>query len=312
MGNREKNFISAVIYVHNAEDKIAAFLKKIAAVLEENFEHSEIICVNDGSEDGSLSAIKAVAGDIKKSSVSVINMSNYHGIELAMNAGVDLAIGDFVFEFDHTVADYDSAEIMNVYYRALQGFDIVSAAPNKKERISSKLFYKLIDRFGETRYQMHTESFRILSRRVINRITSMNKTVPYRKVIYASAGLKMDTLIYQATNTSVKAGDRKEREYRANLAIDSLILFTQIGYRFSIAMTGLMMLITLFMMVYSIVIYAAMHPVPGWTTTILFFSVAFCGLFGVMTIVIKYLQILVNLVFKRKQYSFESIEKLTK
>ena len=54
------------------------------------------------------------------------------------------------------------------------------------------------------------------------------------------------------------------------------------------------------------------HPVAGWTTTILFLSVVFFGLFAILTVIIKYLQIIVDLVFKRKHYSFESIEKLTK
>lgn len=77
-------------------------------------------------------------------------------------------------------------------------------------------------------------------------------------------------------------------------------------------MTILMMCISVFMIVYSVVIYATSNPVAGWTTTILFLSVALFGLFGILTIVIKYLQLLVDLVFKRKQYNFESIEKLTK
>ena len=77
-------------------------------------------------------------------------------------------------------------------------------------------------------------------------------------------------------------------------------------------MTALMMLISIFMIVYSVVIYATSHPVAGWTTTILFLSIAFFGLFGVLTMVIKYLQLIIDLVFKRKHYSFESIEKLTK
>jgi dolichol-phosphate mannosyltransferase len=51
-------------------------------------------------------------------------------------------------------------------------------------------------------------------------------------------------------------------------------------------------------------------PVAGWTTTIFFMSFAFFGLFGILTIIIKYLQILVDLVFRRKKYSFESIEKM--
>lgn len=75
-------------------------------------------------------------------------------------------------------------------------------------------------------------------------------------------------------------------------------------------MTVVMMLISVFMIVYSLVMYVVIHPVEGWTTTILFLSVAFFGLFGILTIIIKYLQLLMDLVFKRKHYSFESVEKL--
>lgn len=56
--NREKNFISAVIYVHNAEKRMTGFLQLVLRVLEENFDHSEIICVNDCSEDASVEQIK--------------------------------------------------------------------------------------------------------------------------------------------------------------------------------------------------------------------------------------------------------------
>lgn len=312
MGNKEKNFVSAVVYVHNAEDRIERFLKIIISVLEENFDHSEIICVNDSSEDGSLSAVKAAAGSAVTTSVSVVNMSSFHGIEAAVNAGVDLAIGDFVFEFDHTCPDYDRSEIIHVYRRALEGYDIVSAAPGRKEKVTSRLFYRIFNRFSGASYRMRTESFRILSRRLINRATSMNKNIPYRKAVYANAGLKADTLVYRPVSGGKEPRDRKERRYRAGLAVDSLLLFTEIGYRFALAMTFLMMLASVFMLAYSVIVYAAAHPVAGWTTTVLFLSVAFFGLFGILTVVIKYLQLLLNLIFKKKYYSFESIEKLTK
>ena len=77
-------------------------------------------------------------------------------------------------------------------------------------------------------------------------------------------------------------------------------------------MTILMMLISIFRIGYSVIVYMTWHPVAGWTTTILFLSVVFFGLFGVLTVIIKYLQLLVDLVFRRKHYSFESIEKITK
>lgn len=88
-------------------------------------------------------------------------------------------------------------------------------------------------------------------------------------------------------------------------------MFTDLGYKFSVIMTFLMMLMAAFMLIYSVAVYLTSNPVAGWTTTILFLSVAFFGLFGILAIVIKYLQILLELIFKRKQYSFESIEKLT-
>ena len=63
------------------------------------------------------------------SRLSPQSVSYFHGTEAAMNAGMDLAIGDFVLEFDACVPDFAAAEIMRVYQRSLDGFDIVSPAP---------------------------------------------------------------------------------------------------------------------------------------------------------------------------------------
>ena len=312
MENKEKNFVSAIVYVHNAQQRIDRFLRAIIDVMENNFEYSEIICVNDSSDDDSLSVIKNISSATRKTSISVINMSYFHGLELAMNAGMDMAIGDFVFEFDNTNLDFDEGVIMQIYKRSLEGYDIVSAAPEKREKITSMLFYKVFDRFANISYEMTTESFRVLSRRVINRISSMNKSVLYRKALYANCGLKTDSVKYQVKEMKVHGTDKKEKNYRSGLAVDSLILFTEVGYRFSMTMTVVMMVVALFVSIYTVSTYFMVDPVAGWTTTILFLSVCFFGLFGILTIIIKYLQLLVDMVFKRKYYNFESIEKLTK
>ncbi|KAI4452810.1 hypothetical protein C823_007395 [Eubacterium plexicaudatum ASF492] len=240
-------------------------------------------------------------------------MSYFHGLELAMNAGVDLSIGDFVFEFDNAVADFDTDEIMNIYKRAMQGYDIVAAVPDTKEKFFSGLFYRVFEKYSGAEYKMHTESFRILSRRVINRIVSMNKTVLYRKAIYATQGLKIAQVIYRVKEGGAGSVlyDKQVREYRRRLAMDSLILFTEVGYRFSANMTIFMMVMSVFMASYTLAVYVKLQPVAGWTTTILFLSVAFFCLFAILTVIIKYLQIIVNLVFRKKHYNFESIEKMT-
>ena len=75
MKNKEKNFASAVVYVHNAEKRIGNFLQMLISTMEENFEHSEIICVNDSSEDDSAKKIKEISKKAINTSVSMINMS---------------------------------------------------------------------------------------------------------------------------------------------------------------------------------------------------------------------------------------------
>lgn len=312
MDNKEKTFVSSVIYVHNAENRIEEFLTAIIRVMENNFEHSEVICVNDGSNDMSAEKIRTIGKTADTTIVSIVNMSYFHGLELAMNAGRDIAIGDFVFEFDNTILDFDPEFVMDVYRRSLEGYDIVSASPDIREKPSSRLFYNVFDRFTDLSYKMTTESFRVLSRRVINRISSMNKSVPYRKAIYAGSGLKTDNIKYKADRTRSRVSDKNEKRYRTGLAMDSLILFTKVGYRFSMVMTFVMMAVSILMVAYAVITYIVVHPVEGWFTTIIFLSFAFFGLFGILTIIIKYLQLIIDMIFKRKAYSFESVEKITK
>lgn len=308
--NKEKNFISAVLYVHNNEIQIVDTLRKVNDVLSNNFEHYEIICVNDYSTDKSVNKIKASAEHVKGSVISILNMSYYQGIELSMNAGVDLAIGDFVFEFDNIEMDYSTDTIMEVYYQSLKGFDIVSAAPQIPMKKTSMLFYNVFNGYSNNPNKLKTETFRILSRRAINRVQSMNKTIPYRKAIYANCGLKIDTVNYKSNMK--KSINRDDGDIRKNIAIESLILFTDIAYKAAIFMTFLMMIGIVLVGIYTVFVFASQQPVAGWTTTMLFLSVGFFGVFAIMAVVIKYLSIIVDLIFKKQKYMIESIEKITK
>ena len=61
-----------------------------------------------------------------------------------MNAGLDAAIGDYVYEFDSTELCYAPSLIMQAYRAALDGSDIVSVCP-RTVRGGSSLFYKLFN-----------------------------------------------------------------------------------------------------------------------------------------------------------------------
>ena len=103
MGNsrKEKNFISAVVYLKNNSKGIVNFVKDLHQSLNDNFEKFEIIIVNDCSTDDSVNQVKLYSKEHDASAITILNMSFVQGVEQCMNAGLDLAIGDYVLQFDN-------------------------------------------------------------------------------------------------------------------------------------------------------------------------------------------------------------------
>jgi glycosyltransferase involved in cell wall biosynthesis len=304
--NKEKNFASAIVYLYNEEQLVIQFLQNLEKELSNNFLTFEIILVNDKSTDKCVSIIKNYLTTRSGLVVTIVNMSFHQGIESAMNAGIGIAIGDFVFEFDSVFVDYDWSILMSIYQKSLTGYDIVNASSSSKAKLTSSLFYKVFNKNANLQYKLSSETFRVLTRRAINRVNSISKTIPYRKAIYANAGLKMATLSYKPT----KQMHTKSIKNRSDFAINSLILFSDIAYKFTLTMAIFMVLITVGVAVYAFIYYLCGNPVEGWTTTILFLSFAFFGLFVILAMVVKYLSTIVNLIFSKKEYLFESIEKI--
>ena len=308
--NKEKNFISIVAYARNNEHQIDNFLKNIVSVLENKFEKYEIIFVDDSSSDKTVEKIQENKDIIKNGVLQIINMSFYQGIEPSMKAGVDLAIGDFVYEFDNIKTNFDMNLIMKIYYHSLKGYDIVSAVPSSKNKFTSRVFYYLFNKYSKSNYGLQTETFRILSRRAINRINDISQTIPYRKAIYANSGLKMDYIEYKCEN-NVSSYEQEDNSLKRDIAINSLILFTNIGYKVSQIFSLIMVIFTVVIGIYTVETYLTYDKiVEGWTTLMGMICICFFGVFLVLAIVIRYLNILLNLVFKKQQYLISSIEKL--
>lgn len=81
---KEANFVSAVIYIHNNEREITPFLEWLDTQLDLNFKKYEIICVDDGSMDASEEAVRAYGKNRAKEAVSLLHMSYFQGLEVAM------------------------------------------------------------------------------------------------------------------------------------------------------------------------------------------------------------------------------------
>ena len=278
VNNKEKNFISAVVYLHNDGARAVEFCRAVAAELDAHFAQYELVVVDDACTDDTVAQLRAWGKD-QAAPLTILHMSLYHGLENAMNAGLDATIGDYVYEFDSTELCYPAPMIFDAYRTALQGSDIVSVCPKATR---SGLFYRIFNANSHSNYQLRTDAFRLVTRRAINRVHASSAHLPYRKAAYAACGLKMTDLESDA------------------------------GFKASVGITLCMLVLALAELVYTLVIFATGHPVAGWTTTMFVITVGFAGLFAVLAIVVKYLSLLLELTFKQQKYLVESIEKLQK
>lgn len=309
MENKEKNFVSAVVYLYNEGNYVQSYLKGLEDTLKQNFEKYEIIVVNDASTDKGAKNVKAYVSSQDGAKVTLMNMGYHQGLETSLDAGVDLAIGDFVYELEFTNKDYSWNVLMDVYRHSLEGYDIVNAKGNVGKKVTTgSLFYNIMNKYANLQYPLSSGSFRIVSRRAINRIHSLATRIPYRKVAYANCGLKCDTLLYECT----KKVKLRSASNRLELATNSLVLFTDIAFRFTFWFAVIMIVLTVGMAIYAGISLIQNNTVDGWAIVTLFGGFALSGLFVVLCMIVRYLTTLVRLNFLKRDYVFESIDKLQK
>ena len=111
---KDNNFISAVVYLHNDGARAVEFCRTVAAELDANFKQYELVVVDDACTDDTVKQLRTW-GREQDAPLTILHMSIYHGLEDAMNAGLDAAIGDYVYEFDSTELCYAPPLIMQAY-----------------------------------------------------------------------------------------------------------------------------------------------------------------------------------------------------
>ncbi len=301
--NKEKNFISAVVYLHNDGVRAVKFFKMLTEQLDAHFEQYELIAVDDACTDDTIPMLRDWAKDLDKP-LTFLHMSLFQRLEPCMNAGLDASIGDYVYEFDTTDVPYPADMIFAAYKTAMTGSDIVSVCPSRTSG-TSRLFYGVFNANSHSAYRLRTDAFRLVSRRAVNRVHASSEHLPYRKAAYAASGLKMTDLTFEGRIMDRGAG-------RLSLAADSLALYTDAGFKLSAGVTLVMMVLALAELVYTLVIFATGHPIEGWTTMMFVLTLGFAGVFAVLAIVVKYLSLLVDLIFKKQKYLIESVEKIQK
>ncbi|MBK8699313.1 MAG: hypothetical protein IPN29_07105 [Saprospiraceae bacterium] len=310
--NKDQKFISLVIHVKENHTHLASFLGQLNAIISSHFENVEYILIHNAPDVNLSEFLRDKDLDGLAGTVQIVHLSWIHNIEDAMRAGLDLSLGDFVFEFDSIVMDYPPELIWDVYRQCIGGYDAVAAAPEAAKPFLSSLFYRTLTRFSKP-LELSTETFRVVSRRMLNVSSRSKETFRYRKLCYLQSGLPSKTVRYSATKNIKYQRDFSLSEQGA-LAGNIMVYYSSIGTQISLILSLIFLLISVLVGLYAIVSFIVLKEQiqAGWTTTMLFLSISFTGIFGILAVISKYMQVLLKEVQKQPSYTYTHIETLKK
>ncbi|ACK68534.1 glycosyl transferase family 2 [Gloeothece citriformis PCC 7424] len=126
--------VSVVIPIYNEVKSIPQLVEKIATPLRENQLNYEIICVDDGSQDGSTEILRDIA--LKRNDLKTIILRRNYGQTPAMAAGFKYAQGRIIVTLDGDLQN-DPADIPKLIAKLNEGYDLVSGW--RKNRQDNKL-----------------------------------------------------------------------------------------------------------------------------------------------------------------------------
>ncbi len=285
--------ISVVAPVYNEEECIKEYIDQTVNILKKNYLNYELILVDDGSNDNTTKIIEQILKE--KGNIRLILLSRNYGREIAMSAGLDTAIGDYVVIMDSDLQDNPHI-IPKLIDKAVEGFDVVYAARSNRKGESflkitfSKIFYKIASNMTGFEIPENAGDFRVFNRKVVNSIGQLKESNRYMKMLYAYVGFKVSFISFE--RNSRHAGKTKYKYSQLfNASLDAIISFSNKPLRFlslfSVSISLMLLIFSLFITINKLLYSNTIAE--GWSSTMIFISLMFSILFVFLAIISEYI-----------------------
>ena len=228
--------LSVVVPAYNEQQVIEAFHDRLCAVLADLPFDIEVIYVNDGSTDDTLSVLHKIRQ--RDAQAVVIDLSRNFGKEIALTAGLDHARGDAVIVIDADLQDPPELIPALIAPWRDQGYDMVyaqrvaRAGESWLKKKTASWFYRLMQHVGEIPIPPDTGDYRLLSRRTVDAIRSLRERHRFMKGLFTWVGFRQCAVPYERDARS--AGDSKWNYWQLwNFAIEGLTSATLVPLKVS-------------------------------------------------------------------------------
>ena len=225
--------VSVVVPVYNEEDALETFFNKMRKELGSLGVSWEIVCVNDGSCDGSFAKLQTYANDDAR--IKVVDLSRNFGKEAALTAGLDHASGQAVVCID--VDLQDPPELIGpMIEKWREGYEMVYATRASRptdgflKRISAERFYGAYNLMSSVKIPENTGDFRLMDSKVLDALSRLNERNRFMKGMFAWVGFKSTALEFER-GERLKGTTKWSFWKLWNFAIDGLTSFSTLPLR---------------------------------------------------------------------------------
>lgn len=202
--------LSIVVPCFNEEESLPYFVKEVEDVGNSISHSIEYIFVNDGSKDDTLKSLRELHQKMPDR-VRYISFSRNFGKESALYAGLQAASGDLITLMDADLQD--PPELLPQMIERIETSDIDCVGTRRQDRkgepairsFFARLFYKLVNKFGDTEMIDGARDFRLMTRPMVDSILSMTEYNRFSKGIFSWVGFNTEYISYE--NRERIAGD---------------------------------------------------------------------------------------------------------
>lgn len=303
---QSKKLVSIVIPCYNEQEVLPETLTRLLNFSDnaKDFDF-ELLFVDDGSRDQTRDILKNASK--MHSVVKPLLFSRNFGHQIAVSAGIDAAKGDAVVLIDADLQDpIEVIDEMLLQWQA--GYDVVygvRASRDGESRFkiaSARAFYRILNRLSDVPIPLDTGDFRLMSRRVVNIISSMPESDRFIRGMVSWVGFNQKAIYYERAQRFAGTSKYPLRKM-IKFATDGILSFSnkplKLATHFGIFCALIALLSTIFLIILK---FTDDQLVPGWASTLI--SIFFLG--GVQLICFgllgEYIGRIYNEVKKRPLY----------
>ena len=270
--------LSIIIPIYNEEGNIYLLTERLKKVMQGIGVSCEYIFINDGSRDRSFELIKAIASN--DPSIKYIDFSRNFGHQIAVTAGLELAVGEAIVIIDADLQDPPEL-IEDLYKKMNEGYEVVYARRKARKgeswlkQFTAKQFYRILAAITSIDIPVDTGDFRIMHRKVVDILKQMPEQNKFLRGQISWIGFRQTFVEYER---DPRQSGETGYTYRKMLqfALDGITGFSNFPLKFATLAGFLVSGISFIVMMYAL--YSRLVTkdyIPGWTSLIL--SIMFIG-----------------------------------